>query len=164
MNTEGVPAITEFRPPEGTTFYTCGLFPISTVSRDLCKVAAFMQQLAPYATLIRYEDWWEHDGLHFERERLDFHGLFHLVGTARDLLAATPHDDQVYVGIAPKDRSWYLRFCGAWDDKGEKLLGEFSLTLPDVTAARFRSDVVGQLECAMKQENSRSHFQNISPE
>jgi len=116
--------------------------PLAGISRDLCKIAAFLQGLAPFSALVRYEDWRGHDGLCFERGRTDFHGLFQLIQTPRALLSATPGDEHVCIGIAPDDRAWYLRFRAYWDDPGENLLGSYCLTLDAELVERFETEVV----------------------
>ena len=123
---------------------------LAGISRDLCKIAAFLQGLAPFSVLVRYEDWRDHDGLYFERGRTDSHGLFQLVQTPRALLTATPGDEYVCVGIAAEDRAWYLRFRADWDDQGENLVGFYSLTLADGLVKRFEGEVIPHLECPVR--------------
>lgn len=150
MSAPGTSILVDFRPPDGVNFTDEGDCPLAGISRDLCKIAAFLQGLAPYSKLVRYEDWRDHDGLYFERCRIDFHGLFQLVQTPRDLLAATPGDESVCVGIAPEDRAWYLRFRADWDDPGENLLGFYSLTLDAGLATRFEGEIIPRLECPVR--------------
>jgi len=150
MSTQDTPALVDFRPPQGMCFAGEGDCPLAAIARDLCKIAAFLQGFAPYSTLVRYEDWWDHDGLYFERCRIDFHGLFQLVETPRALLAATPGDEYVCVGIMPEDRAWYLRFRADWDDPGENLLGFYSLTLDDGLVKKFESEVILNLKCQVR--------------
>ena len=113
-------------PPSGITFRTTADDPIAALSRDLCRVAAFLQARDPSARLVRLEDWWEHDGLYLERGPTEFHSLFQIIGTPRSLLQSMPGDERVFVGIGSADRSWYLRFFAGWDDEGETLLGEYA--------------------------------------
>ena len=150
MNTPSTPAMVDFRPPHGVSFTDEGDCPLAGISRDLCRIAAFLQGLAPFSRLVRYDDWRDHDGLYFERCRTDFHGLFQLVQTPRALLAATPGDEYVCVGIAPEDRAWYLRFRADWDDQGENLVGFYSLTVDGGLARGFEGEVIPQLECPVR--------------
>jgi hypothetical protein len=150
MNTPNTPALTNFTPPLGVNFANEGDCPLGVVSRDLCKIAAFLQSLAPFSRLVRYEDWHDHDGFYFERCHTDFHGLFQLVQTPRALVAATPGDDHVCVGIAAEDRAWYLRFRTDWDDRDENLVGFYSLTLGDALVKSFEGDVIPQLDCPVR--------------
>jgi hypothetical protein len=150
MSTPSTPALVNFTPPQGVSFTNEGDCPLGVVSRDLCKIAAFLQSLAPFSRLVRYEDWHDHDGLYFERCQTDFHGLFQLVQTPRALLVATPSDDYVCIGIAAEDRAWYLRFRTDWDDQDEILVGFHSLTLDDQLVKRFEGEVIPQLECPVR--------------
>jgi hypothetical protein len=147
MCTPGTSASVEFRPPHGLSFTSEWGCALVTVSKDLCKISAFLQSLAPFSRLVRYEDWYDHDGVYFERGQSDFHGLFQLIQTPRALLTATPCDEYVCVGIAADDRGWYLRFRAEWDDPDENLVGSYSLTLHEELARRFECEVVPDLEC-----------------
>jgi hypothetical protein len=150
MSAPGPPALVEFTPPQGVSFTTVDECPLGTASRDLCKIAASLQGLAPFGKLVRYDDWYDHDGLYFQRCQTDSHGLFQLVQTPRALLEATPGDDYVCVGIAPDDRSWYLRFRAEWDDQDEKVVRTYSLMLNKRLVERFEGEVIPGLECPVR--------------
>jgi hypothetical protein len=150
MSVPGIPAIVGFRPPHGACFASESECALAHVSRDLCKIAAHLQSLDLFGKLVRYDDWYNHDGLYFERGKTDFHGLFALVQTPRDLLAATPDDEYVYVGVVPEDRRWYLRFRAEWDDEGESLVGAYSVTLSDELLEAFEIEIVSTLECPIR--------------
>jgi hypothetical protein len=131
------------------------------VAHDLCNFAAFLQERDPSARLVRADDWWEHDGLHFEKGPTDFHTLFQIVGTPRSLLTSMPGDHRVFVGIGNADRSWYLRFFADWEDEGETLLGEYSLTLSTGLTPHFEITVVPTLDCSLERDDSLAYFERI---
>jgi hypothetical protein len=150
MSEPTTPALRGFRPPRGECFASESECQLTKVSRDLCKIAAHLQSLDLFAKLMRYDDWYNHDELYFERGSIDFHGLFQLVQTPRDLLAATPDDEYVHVGVVPEDRSWYLRFRAEWDEQGESLVGEYSVTLSDALLEVFEAEIIRKLECPIR--------------
>jgi len=113
------------------------------------------------ARLIRADDWWEHDGLHFEKGPTDFHTLVQLVAPPQSLLQSMPGDHRVFVGIGACDRSWYLRFFADWDDRGETLLAEYSLTIREQAAENLEVTVVPSLECTILREDSARYFERI---
>jgi hypothetical protein len=135
--------VTQFTKPKGTNFSTGGNLPADILSKALCKTVSFLQTIAPYVKLHRYEDWWEHDGLHFSRGVITFDDLFSVVRSPRALLEAMPGDEDVFIGLAPEDSSWYLRVCLSWDDNGFNLLGRFDITLPRGLAERYKEEVGG---------------------
>jgi hypothetical protein len=149
--------ITEFKPPEGINFSCQNRVPISSLSRDLCKVVAFLQNRFPYVTLQRFDDWLEHDGLCFEKEILDWSGLFAIVGSPKGIYESMPGDDYVRIGVAASDEKWYLRFCATWDDEGEVLVGDYDITLPSAFAEGFR-EVISALKAGIQEEASREYF------
>ena len=108
MGIRGQPS--DFKPPAGTNFNCPDPVSIAVLSKDLRKIAAFLQDRFPYASLQQFEDWWEHDGLHFIKGMTDIHGLFAMVGSPKSIYVAMPGDDWVKIGIAPTDGKWYLRF------------------------------------------------------
>lgn len=131
----------EFVRPRGRNVRCARELPATALSEVLCRIASFLQTLAPYTRLERYDDWWEHDGLHFHRGSLGFSKLFAMISSPRALLEAVPGDDQVVVGVGRADGSWYLRFRLEWDDAGANLAGRFDITVPDSVVERFRIDV-----------------------
>jgi hypothetical protein len=161
MDQTNYPSLISLLPPQGVAFYTDRENPIINVSRDLCRVSAFLQELQLYPKLIRIADWWEHDGLYFDKGPLSFHDLFGIVGTPRSLLEAMPGDDLVFVGVSNNDRSWYLRFFVDWDYEDEHLLGGFSLTIDSSLAARFQTNVVSVLQCLVHQAAADEYFARI---
>lgn len=104
----------------------------------------------------------EHDGLHFHRSLLDFHGFFEMVKSPRDLFAATPGDEDVFVGVSPEVRSWYLRFRVSWDDNGFELSGRFDITVPHTLAERFRTEVLGRARTGIREQDADSYFRSIT--
>jgi hypothetical protein len=146
-----------FKPPEGVNFGCEGLVPIASLSIDLRRIVAFLQDKYPYAVLKRFEDWWQHDGLHFEKGRLDWHGLFEIVGSAKAIYESMQGDDYVRVGVAATDGNWYLRFYAWWDDEGEFPKGDYDITLPAGLAEEFRG-VIPSLKASIREEASKEYF------
>ena len=121
-------------------------------------MVSFLQSLNPYALLQRYDDWWEHDGLHFERGPIDFDALFTIVRSSKSLIEAMPGDEYVHVGTAPESNEWYLRFYVYWDEEGDSLIGRFNLILRERLSNRFREEVLGELEIEIEEEDSASYY------
>lgn len=150
-----------FRPPNGMNFRCQEQLSVAAASASLCQIASFLQNVALANQLLKFDDWWEHDGLHFMRDQLDIHGLFRVVESGRSIFEATPQDEYVCVGIAPLDRRWYLRFRSEWDEEGDAVIGSFDITLPDDLCDSFRDDVVGRLQCKIIEEPASAYFERI---
>ena len=97
-------AAANFSRPKGTNFSSPDEVPSVSLARSLCRIASFLQDLYPYIKLQRYWDLWEEDGEHYYKEQTDFHGLFEIVESPRNLMYALM-DGNVFVGIAPHDNS-----------------------------------------------------------
>jgi hypothetical protein len=151
----------DFKEPQGINFRCEERIPVDELSATLCNVLSFLQADAPYVTLLQYDDWWEHDGLHFLKGSTDFHKVFEITKTPRSLYEAMPGDHEVRIGIAPDDFKWYLRMFADWDESDAKLEGDFDITLPTEQAHKFRTDIVPSLPCKMVEERSDIYFRMI---
>ena len=148
----------DFQPIEGVCFW-CEPMPAAGLSSLLCKVAAFLQDVDPYAKLTRFDDWLEHDGYCFKRGPVDFAWLFGAMGSPRDLLQAVLDEDFVYTGVEDPARRWYLRFRVEWDDAGFELSGDFAMTLVDGLAEGFATRFV---DAGLRREPAAAYFRRIT--
>jgi len=124
-------------------------------------IASFLQNVLHETKLVQYEDWWQHDGLHFRRGECNIHDLFSMIGTPRELMSTMQGDEYVHVGIAPPDTSWYLRFYETWDDEGQEMIGRFDITLREDDAKRFRESVVSEFEFTVLEQNATDYYKRI---
>ena len=153
--------MSEFSKPEGVNFSCVDNVSAEELATALCKTAGFLQAVAPYVSLHRYDDWWEHDGLHFGRGGSDFDGLFRMVRSPQSLLEAMPGDDDVFVGVAPDNGDWYLMFYLFWEDDGYRLLVMFDLTLPLRLREEYQEEVVQKLNLEMNETESAVYYESL---
>ena len=151
----------EFSQPQGVNFSCVDNISGDELAIALCRTASFLQADNPYLPLHLYHDWWEHDGLHFYRRGIDFDELFKMIGSPRALLEAMPGEDYVFVGVAPDDDKWYLRFYLFWDEEGFKLFGRYDVTLPYSLQAEYQNEVVQKLTFAMAETESSAYYKSI---
>jgi hypothetical protein len=88
-----------FEPPVGTTFRTNALMQ-DELAALLHAVVAFLEATDPHAPLTRYDDWFEHDGMHVLRGKITFAILWEIVATPQVIFEETPQDDDVRIGIS----------------------------------------------------------------
>ena len=150
-----------FTKPKGINFSCLDDLAATELSIALCKTASFIQQINPYDKLYRYNDWWEHDGLHFYREVISVEKLFDLVNSPKSLLEAMTEDFNVFNGIAPKDNSWYLRFYLEWDEADTNLVGRFDITFPKSLAEQYKNEVLSKLNLKIQEQISENYYQSI---
>ena len=153
--------MSQFVKPQGVCFLFDGGLSATILAHTLCRIVNFLQGVEPYATLQHYEDWWEHDGLHFYRGPADFNTLYGMVNSPRNLLASTPGDEYVFVGIAPEDSSWYLRFRVEWDDEGFDLSGRCAVILPAPLEEKFKREVLPNLAAKAEEKDSKIYYLEI---
>ncbi len=150
-----------FLPPAGITFYSTEEVAISDLCALLRQTTAFLQGLQPRPELRLYNDWWEHDGLHFERCAISFHELIAMVETPRSILEATPDEDEVFVGVAPQDSGWYLRFRAEWDADDDGIVGRFAVIVRPEIAHAFISEIAALSRHALVEEPADSYYKRL---
>lgn len=129
-----------FTPPDGVAFWTPEPVAPERLATFLRSVLPFLRSLQPQDRPLRgYHDWWEHDGLHFDKGGLDWDRAAEKLGSASSLRAATPDDDAVHFGIAPVPSSWYLRVRVAVESDDSEPEGSLGLVLSAEDAATFKS-------------------------
>ncbi len=148
--------------PKGIVF--CGDGALGEVTKDLLGIAGFLQSLLLYGStvLLRYEDWWEHDGLHFKKGKTDIHDLFSQLESPRKLLESMSDDHLVFTGLGNEDESWYLRYRADWDCDDETLVAAYAIALVQPLAARFREETIPKLSCFRDELSSDRYFERIS--
>ncbi len=70
-------------------------------------------------------------------------------------------DDNVYIGFAPTDSSWYLRFLLDWDEEGFELIGKFDVTLQKELTERFKNEVTRDLSVNLEEEDAETYFHPV---
>jgi hypothetical protein len=154
--------MSEFIFPKGINYSCENEISAIELSNILCQTASFIQRLEPYEKLERYDDWFEHDGLHFHQKSLSFDDFFRIITSPKSLFEEMSGDDCVFVGIAPTNKSWYLRFYLEWDENDENLIGRFDITFPDKIAENYEIEVLRQSNVKMKKEFAERYFQSIT--
>jgi len=151
-----------FTPPNGVAFHIADEIPVVDLCALLRRVVVFLQDLGLCSPSLRlYQDWWEHDGLHFDKGSIKFHDLFAMVETPRAIFDATPDDNAVFVGVAPQDSRWYLRFRAEWDADEKNIVGRFDFILPSDLVAVFTREVLPAMKQPYEQMPSESYYKEV---
>ena len=138
--------------PTGTTFSSSRDVPLSTLRLDLLRIARFLQDKVTSSQLIQYDDWWQHDGLHFDKKRISLSDLFAYLETNKTLHESVPDDFEVRVGISDERTSWYLRYIVDWDESEKDLEGSYDFSVPTEWVNQIRS-----MDFSEKPKESDSH-------
>ena len=84
-----------------------------------------------------------------------------MIETPHAMLEATPDDEEVFIGIAPEDASWYLRFRAEQDEDDERITGRMALILPTGSARAFAMTISGLPSRALVQEAAEAYYAKI---
>ena len=147
--------------PDGVNFSCAEDVPADKLSNILRETVSFIRQIEPSAKLERYDDWWEHDGLHFHRGSIKIEELSGIVDSPKLLFEAMPGDFEVFVGIAPENNSWYLRFYLDSDENDENLIGRFDITFAGATAEIFQKEILERFDLEMRKRDAQIYYQSI---
>lgn len=158
-----------FIAPVGTNLKSGFHLRATFLSAALSQTVAFLKSLGDGdPRLFRYDDWWEHDGLHFPRKDgiIDFDILMSLVETPQAIKGSMTGEYNVFVGVAPSNFQWYLRFYYDTDtairgQSEEEMFGWFDLTLPEGLVDAYRQQVVLPLGLEMQEQASIAYYLSI---
>lgn len=151
--------MSEFVEPQGVNFSSVDDLSATDLSGALFKIVNFIRQLDSYSKFEKYDDWREHDGLHFHRKSISPAELLRIIDSPESLSAAMPGDFYVFIGIAPIDNSWYLRFY--LDDKNDETAAHFDITFSKTIAARFKQEVLNKLDIRLKEQDAKTYYRSI---
>ena len=150
-----------FREPKGVNFSCQKYLRIDDLIAALSKIVLLLRSESSNVELHRYDDWWEHDGLHFHKGKTDFEIILKMLRSPKELYGAMPEGFAVRIGIAPDNMNWYLRLFVDWDDDDADLEGNFDITLPGDLAEKFRKEIMESVTCGMNEEPSEAYFAKI---
>ena len=151
-----------FSPPDGVTFHIAEEVAVSDLCALLRRVVVFLQGLQSSSVSLRlYDDWWEHDGLHFSRSAITFHDLFAMIETPPAIFEATPDDFGVFVGVASEDAGWYLRFRAELDSDDHSIVGRFAVTVPSARAPAFSTEVAALSQHRLIEEAAERYYERV---
>jgi hypothetical protein len=151
-----------FLAPQGINLRSDYELSPGLLAEALVKTTAFLQGIEPQGTiLLKYADWWEHDGLHFAEGTLDFAALSQMVQSPSALLKAMPGDFCVFVGVAPEDFVWYLRFYLDTDAEEDEMSGRFDLTLRQELIEPYKKEVIRPLRLEMQEQEAGEYYRSI---
>ena len=153
--------MTAFIEPKGINFSCLEEISIHELSKILVQTVSFIQQIDSSIELQRYDDWWEHDGLHFYRGNIKFDDLFELVSSTDNLLEEMSGDFDVFIGIAPAECLWYLRFYLDSEESIENIKGRFYITFPNELALKFKTEILYPSNLKFKEQDSEEYYKSI---
>lgn len=97
-------------PFDGLTMSTQDYIPVGVLRRALRTIVFHLQRRWGEADLFSLHDWHFHDSYVSTEKPIAWAEILAIVSTDENVIDASPGDDQVFLGIFPEDRDWYLRF------------------------------------------------------
>ena len=128
-----------FTAPTGTNFRTDTDITMALLRQSLEAIAVFIQSRDSYGYLLRYDDWWQHDGLPMPKGKLSWEAFADRYENEAAIAESMPKRHEVRVGICGPGMEWYLRYIAHPSGGGASL----DLTVPPEWEEDFRKVAEG---------------------
>jgi hypothetical protein len=128
-----------FSAPAGINFRTDSGITIASLRQSLEAIAGFIMSRDTYGYLLRFDDWWQHNGGQTPKGKLSWDAFAERYQNDEAVAASMPKRDKVRVGICGPGMEWYLRYIA---DPSEGT-ASLDLTVPLEWEADFREIAEG---------------------
>jgi len=150
-----------FKGPIGLNFRTNSDLTMEQLTGILVGIVGFFERYDPNARLMRYDDWWVHDGIHYLNGETDYPTIYKLIKDEQSIQAAMQDEVGTCVGIAPESVEWYLRFAADLDEDTDVMEGYFDVTIPDKLVEKFRKEILPGLPCEIIEEAAQAYYDRL---
>lgn len=99
-----------FSAPAGINFRTDSGITIAQLRQSLEAIAEFIKSRDTFGYLLRFDDWWQHDGGQTPKGKLSWEAFADRYGNEAAIVASMPKRHDVRVGICGPGMEWYLRY------------------------------------------------------
>jgi hypothetical protein len=144
--------------PKGINFSLPEFIPARNLPEVVQGIWKFISEKDPSSLLFRYDDWWQHDGLHFFRKEIGTTDFEKTIMNIEEMKKDMPGDFYVYVGICSPQMEWYLRY---YIDEDQGVEGCIDITVPENWASEFKIYIGNQVKTDWKTENAQAYYKRI---
>lgn len=99
-----------FTAPAGTNFRIVPDITLASLRQALEAISEFIRSRDIYGYLLRFDDWWQHDGEQMPKGKLSWEAFSDRFENEAAIAASMPKRDGVRVGICGPGMEWYLRY------------------------------------------------------
>jgi hypothetical protein len=146
-----------FNAPAGTNFRTHPDITIASLRQALEAIAEFIKSRDAYGYLLRFDDWWQHDGEQMPKGKLSWEAFADRYADEAALIASMPKRHEVRVGICGPGMEWYLRYIADPSDGTASL----DLTVPPEWEADFQGLAESLASIAWVRSPSEEYYRLI---
>jgi hypothetical protein len=123
-----------FSAPAGTNFRTEPETTIALLRQSLEAIAEFIKSRDTSGYLLRFDDWWQHNGGQTPKGKLSWEAFADRYENEAAIAASMPKRNDVRVGMCGPGMEWYLRYIADPSDGSASL----DLTVPPEWEDDFR--------------------------
>lgn len=146
-----------FTAPSGTNFRTVSAIPITSLRQSLEAIAEFIKSRDTYGYLLRFDDWWQHDGEQMPKGKLSWEAFADRYESEAAIAASMPKRNEVRVGICGPGMEWYLRYI-AYPSDGS---GSLDITVPPEWEEDFQGVVEALAPVAWARSPAEEYYRLI---
>ncbi len=99
-----------FSAPAGINFRTDSGITLASLRQSLEAIAGFIKSRDTYGYLLRFDDWWQHNGGQTPKGKLSWEAFADRYENEEAIAASMPKREAVRVGICGPGMEWYLRY------------------------------------------------------
>jgi hypothetical protein len=146
-----------FSAPSGTNFRTESDITIDLLRKCLEAIAGFIKSRDTYGYLLRFDDWWQHNGGQTPKGKLSWEAFADRYENVAAIAASMPKREKVRVGICGPGMEWYLRYIADPSDGAASL----DLTIPPEWEEDFREVAEGLAPIAWIRSPAEEYYRLI---
>lgn len=146
-----------FTAPVGTNFRTVSEITIPSLRQSLGAIAEFIKSRDTYGYLLRFDDWWQHNGEQMPKGKLSWEAFADRYENEAAIAASMPKRHEVRVGICGPGMEWYLRYIA--DPSGGN--ASLDLTVPPEWEEDFQRVVEALAPIAWARSPAEEYYRLI---
>jgi hypothetical protein len=146
-----------FTAPSGTNFRTAPDLTLASLRQALEAIAEFIKSRDTYGYLLRFDDWWEHNGEQMPKGKLSWEAFSDRYENEAAIAASMPKRHEVRVGICGPGMEWYLRYIA----DPSKDTASLDLTVPAEWEEDFQDLMQGLAPIAWVRSPAEEYYRLI---
>ncbi|AQR96544.1 hypothetical protein [Clostridium saccharoperbutylacetonicum] len=139
--------------------------PISVIREIVEEIFLYLGRNNLCGKIYRYDDWLQHDGPLFYKERFTYKKLKQILNNNKSFYNSRNGDDLVRRGYYDSRSRWYVRvyILDRIDlKKGEELWGDFDISISDYHIYKLKEIIENEYSVKLGIEEAYTYFQRIN--
>lgn len=139
--------------------------PIGVIREMVEKIFLYLGRNNLCGKIYKYDDWLQHDGLLFHKERFTYKKLKQILKNNKSFYNSRHGDNLVRRGYYDSRNRWYMRvYVSDMIDlrTGEELWGDFDISISDYHIYKLKKIIENEYPIKLGIEDAYKYFQRIN--